>query len=46
MIECGPGKLTEDAFAVVKFFMVKPISEDGVWACTSGDSFSGITLVA
>ena len=40
-----PGKLTEDAFAVVKFFMVKPTSED-VCTCPSGDGFSGITLVA
>ena len=31
--ECAPGKLTEDGFVLVLFFMVKPISESGV-CCT------------
>jgi len=45
-VECVPVKLTEDAFAVIKFFfMVKPTSED-VCTCPRGGGFSGITLVA
>lgn len=48
--ECEPGKLTEDAFAVIMFFfMVKPIS-NGVCTCTeeraSGGCLSVTILVA
>lgn len=50
--ECAPGKLTEDTFEVIKFFlMANPTSEDGVRTCTEGwvgggDGFTGKILFA